>query len=989
MTSVLSVASSSSSPSHYSSAASNNSVPPSPSIHSHRSALSSRSSLLDGSLEKDDDENVTITSNRLAGATASTSSSPKEHHKDQSNDDLRLLAISTHITELSYAISDIQTRIFEIQELRHKSQSQSHSSDTSSPSSKDTNVSNIIDQSLMSLDERLESVEKGIKAVAENIEPYTSPTAPTPTTANTVTQFSAPTPTATNSSFPSGHSAEVAALLRKHAALLQDWEAVQDESDVLREELKEDKWLTVFRTVTDQADGMMSSLEKAVNRCQDFIYQVHNPRPGITSEEFFSSSSSPERPQVNLDTFHSLLESYEAKKKHYMPATSKVLAIIDRGVRDRVTKNGETLRRHSESAQRWKTLRDRIARTDAELEKVRKILLNSDSTGSENDSSTSGTNPSTGRTGYLATPPNSQRSKLEKAEKGGLSRSISPFRKFARKITGSGRSSNAGATPASPNTPAVVSPLSVTKKTKSPPVAATVSAPPTQTLRRQRTSLFATVKSHDPHTPERPGHKHSMSVTPESSPRVMDTAASVTKTFSGYSTTMGKSRTSLSTTGTPSSSKPSWNSSTKVEDERKITTRTPGRTSRPPSATGMYKSFSSMGTGNDVPPVPPLNPTGTPYRRSVSRASVTSSRPWSPLGSSTSHSSSAQNGLPISVTSSAGSYSNGYRAGSRPPSRAQTPSRMVSNSTALSMATTPRARPKTPSHIPGPGKSRSISSSAAVRSSDWSPGDMYSPENYNRALSPTFSVSGQSASGHVTHPPRPPSRSMIPIPSVHLSATSPGARSTSSMSHVPGGYAYNRSGAESPTLRMAQFKANARRSQTPDLLMMSPSASGSSSRNKAPPSSFRDGSANGTPSSRPSSRAGAHTPSFSMFDNSSKLSLSGDAGNFGFEYVVGNPHDPLDVEVGKVVNSIPHGMIIERVDPPLKKPPKAGEEVKAQYAFSSALGRKVITCRLTTLTRATRVPATEGEDGADGGKARVTMVTTKKVMCRVGGGKLV
>lgn len=43
---------------------------------------------------------------------------------------------------------------------------------------------------------------------------------------------------------------------------------MRNESDVLREELKEDKWLTVFRTVTDQADGMMSSLEKAVNRCQ-------------------------------------------------------------------------------------------------------------------------------------------------------------------------------------------------------------------------------------------------------------------------------------------------------------------------------------------------------------------------------------------------------------------------------------------------------------------------------------------------------------------------------------------------------------------------------------------------------------------------------------------------------------------------------------------------------------------------------------------------
>lgn len=61
---------------------------------------------------------------------------------------------------------------------------------------------------------------------------------------------------------------EEAAILRIHAALVADWEAVQKDIQVLREELKEDKWLTVFRTVTDQADGMMSSLEKAVNRCQ-------------------------------------------------------------------------------------------------------------------------------------------------------------------------------------------------------------------------------------------------------------------------------------------------------------------------------------------------------------------------------------------------------------------------------------------------------------------------------------------------------------------------------------------------------------------------------------------------------------------------------------------------------------------------------------------------------------------------------------------------
>lgn len=136
-----------------------------------------------------------------------------------------------------YCSPDIE--FSEIQELRHKSQSSNDSAGTTG----------IIDQSLMNLNERLESVGKGLKTVNGLIEPLMQ---------------SSPTPTPSQN----GESSETAAILRKHAALLTEWEGVQDESDVLREELKEDKWLTVFRTVTDQADGMMSSLEKAVNRCQ-------------------------------------------------------------------------------------------------------------------------------------------------------------------------------------------------------------------------------------------------------------------------------------------------------------------------------------------------------------------------------------------------------------------------------------------------------------------------------------------------------------------------------------------------------------------------------------------------------------------------------------------------------------------------------------------------------------------------------------------------
>jgi len=139
----------------------------------------------------------------------------------------------------------------EIQELRHKSQSSDDAAATTV----------VIDKALMTLDERLEAVAHGMKSVSESVAPFQSESCDTP-------------------------DSEQATLIRKHAVLVTEWDAVQNETDVLREELKEDKWLTVFRTVTEQADGMMGSLEKAVNRCQVclfpfFIFYADTIRPRI------------------------------------------------------------------------------------------------------------------------------------------------------------------------------------------------------------------------------------------------------------------------------------------------------------------------------------------------------------------------------------------------------------------------------------------------------------------------------------------------------------------------------------------------------------------------------------------------------------------------------------------------------------------------------------------------------------------------------------
>lgn len=550
-----------------------------------------------------------------------------------------------------------------------------------------------------------------------------------------------------------------------------------------------------------------------------------------------------------------------------MPATSKVLAIIDKGVHDRVTKNGETLRRHAESAQRWKNLRDRIARTDVEMENVRQLLNSGEATPSEIGSSTSTKN------GYLATPSNGSRASSSAST---FSSSISPLRKFARKITRT-------------NQPPPVTPLSINKNNgKREPASEPVPA-----FRQQKTSFFSSIRGSQPAapiTPDRPGHKHSQSLTPDTSPHVVKADSSIVKL---RITPPIKQR---------------WNSSTRVEPEL-ASKGTPPK--RPPSATGTYA------VKGDIPPVPPL---GAAYRRSTSRASMISSRPWSPVTSTSTTQSSQPTHFSIF----------------RPASRAQTPAGPRGVTPGLGM--TPRGRSKTPSHIPQPSKQLHTTSSRLENSEEGDSPDL------QRALSPTMSMM---SSGFMGHPPRPPSRSMIPVPNLHFSTPS---RPSSSMSF--------RSSAVRAQTPESTLRANVQRieffSGTPGRKGARPSGA-----TKLPPSSFKDSTASRV-SSRPGSRIGAYA-----------LNLE----NFAMhEYVPSNPKDPLDAEVAAIANSTMHSLVIERLDPPLRTIPKPGEEMKARYAFTNTLSRKELTLRLTTLTRP--------------GKGAEDTTSTKRVMCRIGGGNV-
>lgn len=568
-----------------------------------------------------------------------------------------------------------------------------------------------------------------------------------------------------------------------------------------------------------------------------------------------------------------------------MPATSKVLAIIDKGVRERVTKNGETLRRHAESAQRWRNLRERISRTDAEMENVRRYFLNGD-TSSEAGSSTSG--QLSLKNGHLITPNSAPRMSRASSAASTISESISPFRKIARKLTGITRS---------------VTPLSVTKMARMPS-----SEPFPNSKKIQRQSLFATARENNarysPTPPECPTHKYSQSLTPESSPQ----------TLVRPETSKGKGPI-----------KPQWNSSTKVEPDDRSYVNKSTPPIRAPSAIGQYADRTLQGPA---------------YRRSASRASVSSSRPWSPISSSLS---TAQSNFPQPLVAPL------PLALFNPPSRAQTPTRNLSPPA----TTTPRPRPRTPSSIPAPKGSRSVSTSAVE-------GLPIEHSTSLRAFSPTLSISGMDDSP--VHLLRPPSQSKIPIPSLHFSTPS---RSSTTMS--------NYVSPESPTGHLS-FGSLAIRSQTPEIrarsarplhapVSVTPSGRRSSSKpliSRTSSSNFREELTD--QNSRASSRATAPVIALETL-----IETQGQSKVPVYEYIPADLKDPLDVEVANVLNSLAHRFKVERSQAPVRKP-KSGEEVQAKYNFSTPSGTKIVNLKLMTVNRR----------GAPG---------SVKVVCRVGGGE--
>ncbi|KAI1352998.1 KAR9-domain-containing protein [Xylaria sp. FL0043] len=136
----------------------------------------------------------------------------------------------------------------------------------------------------------------------------------------------------------------------RREGLEASYKKLEKDADSLRKELGEDKWVLVFRGAGRQAQKMVDSVDRSMLKLRESIDQgLQFSNPPVMGKK---------------------IESYEAKKMHYGPAIERVLSIIDKGVKDRLTVNGEILRFHTEIQARWEDLKRETRELDGVIEEI-------------------------------------------------------------------------------------------------------------------------------------------------------------------------------------------------------------------------------------------------------------------------------------------------------------------------------------------------------------------------------------------------------------------------------------------------------------------------------------------------------------------------------------------------------------------------------------------------------------------------------------------
>ncbi|KAI8381155.1 uncharacterized protein BYT42DRAFT_475359, partial [Radiomyces spectabilis] len=153
-------------------------------------------------------------------------------------------------------------------------------------------------------------------------------------------------------------------LTRKYHAVQERWDSLQVDIDELKQELKEDRWLAVFRQVADQVNVMIDGLERTVAHCQTVIQTLKRSFPRLqhssSSRQAESSyeANVPFHPPIDREKWNSTEKNFQSKYKYYTPAIDRMLAMVENGISTRITSTtGFVTQRHQVIMQRWQRLK--------------------------------------------------------------------------------------------------------------------------------------------------------------------------------------------------------------------------------------------------------------------------------------------------------------------------------------------------------------------------------------------------------------------------------------------------------------------------------------------------------------------------------------------------------------------------------------------------------------------------------------------------------
>ncbi|KAI9376602.1 cortical protein KAR9-domain-containing protein [Aspergillus egyptiacus] len=191
---------------------------------------------------------------------------------------------------------------------------------------------------------------------------------------------------------------------------------LQKDAETLQKELAEDRWIM----------KMFESVERSISKLQEGLesgMHLHNPS-GMSTR----------------------IENYEAKKQHYVPAIERVLSIIQKGVKDRLTAMTSKVDALKASVKHLKTqhMRDSIS-----------TILSMDS-------------PATGTSSVVMTPANKSTAPLGSSTRRGSSVSSSARTTMGRRLSGKSSVPKPSLRAPSPNPNGSTTPTPATRKSTRP-----------------------------------------------------------------------------------------------------------------------------------------------------------------------------------------------------------------------------------------------------------------------------------------------------------------------------------------------------------------------------------------------------------------------------------------------------------------------------------------------------------------------------------------